>query len=210
MALHMKVIFHPRFGVFFMLVGLMLGLSLGVTLAGLGATFIDPSVVLERGALPAVKWLAPPLALMLSAATFASGALAWSGQQHLAHTHDTLEGLGIDTTRVLGQLSGGCVMVGGLMAQWTLFASLVAGIVLAGHLFEVSIIWSHTLGRILQDTSLWARWMLYPLVLAMLVSWHTHASIREAHQISRRTLSLILTTTLLVVCFECVNATRFI
>lgn len=210
MALHMKVIFHPRFGIFFMLVGFMLGLSLGVTLAGMGATFIDPSLVLERGALPAVRWLSPPLALMLSAATFASSALAWSGQQRLAHTHDTLEGLGIDTTRVLGQLSGGCVLVGGLMAQWTLFACLIAGVVLAGHLFEVSIIWGQALESILQDTSLWARWMLYPLVLAMLVSWHMHASIREAHQISHRTLYLILTTTLLVVCFECANAMRFI
>ena len=208
-ASHARVIFHPRFGLFFALVGFMLGLSMGVTLAGLGARFIEPTLVLERGALPAVRWLAPPLALMLSAATFASSALAWSGQQRLANTHDTLEGLSVDTTRVLGQLSGVCVMMGGVLAQWTLFACMIAGVVMAGHLFEVSIVWSNTMEKLLRETDLWARWGLYPLVLAISASWHTHASIREARQISHRTLSLVLTTTLLVVFFECANTMSF-
>ena len=203
-----RVLFHPKFALFFVLVGLMLGSSLGVTMAGLGARWLDPSVLLVRGALPAICWLAPPLALMLSASTFACSALAWSGQQRLLGTQDALEGLGVDTTRAIGQVLVVATIFAACMIQLLLLGCLVVGLRLAAFGLDVQVAWGAQLAVTLRDPRLWSRWGLYPLILGALMAWHVHAPIARASDISRRTLALTLAATMAAVCFESWSAMR--
>lgn len=202
----MHVVFHPKFAAFFLLVGVMLGGSLGVTMTRLGSKFLDPALVLTRGALPALSFLAPPLAALLSAATVANSALSWSGQQRLLGSHDALEGLGIDTDRSIGQLLASSTWMCSLGIQVLFLGALVAGLILVSSWLGIPIAWGAQLLELLHDPRLGARILLYPLVLSVILGWHIHASVMHAADITHRTLTLTITTTLVVVCFESCSA----